>query len=200
MQSTTKPMLNLDGVRQTAITNPKFKTLLELFATRQRGRQNTTVSRALRVLRDEGFEGYSKGEVSQFYRELQKAGAGHWMAGRNGKEGRFVWDFHLVSLAQAILEGNQSTKVEPAPKSRVKLPMVDTVQPKAIQEPVAGPVLEIQAEPKPEPIEPAPAKLLPQEPANKVKLEFRGVEIEFPANLKHEEYEELAAFLKKVGG
>lgn len=93
--------VNIDRLKQVSAANPKYKAIFELYGKRLRGRQDSTVPRIRRVLKDAGID-MSTQELSEFYAIMQDAGAGRWVAGRNGNSGRFIWGFHLKSIADNV--------------------------------------------------------------------------------------------------
>lgn len=197
--------VNIPLLKETAAKDPKVKALFELYGKRLRGRQDSTVPRARRVLQDAGIDMSTK-ELTAFYGTMQKAHAGRWVSGRHGKSGRFVWGFHLKSIADAVngfeyvydaKTKTYSTKpievvsLKPAAKPRVKLPrytqaghrnpLLASAKPRLVSMPVSL---------MPEPIaSPMPAS------SRAIKVKRAGFEIELPINMSEQERKDAAVFL-----
>lgn len=145
------PTLDVARLRNVVNANPRYKAIFEMYLERQRGRQDSTPSRMRRVLRETGKGDYPLAELTKFYQDMQEAGAGRWVSGRNGQEGRFVWGFHLVSVAEAVLnrkapvtaesEQREQEKINaitrpgglrPAPEPRSRLPKIVMSEPEQV--------------------------------------------------------------------
>jgi hypothetical protein len=127
--------LDIGRLKEVVAENPRYRAIFETYLERQRGRQDSTPSRMRRVLRETNKGDYPLDELAQFFEDMQETGAGRWIAGRNGKEGRFAWGFHLVSVAEAVLdrkapvtavpmEKAEEPGIRPAPVPRKRLPKV----------------------------------------------------------------------------
>lgn len=93
---TQKPV-NFELIQQSLNAAPKFKDALQLFANRERGRQDTTFRRLKRLLDTNGMKAWTAAEIQQFFEMLQAAGAGRIVYG--SKTPRIIWDWHLNSIA-----------------------------------------------------------------------------------------------------
>jgi hypothetical protein len=139
----TASQIDIDKIKSIVAKNPRYRAIFEYFHERHRGRQGTTVSRMRRMLKESGRGDYSLDELKSFFQKMQEVNAGEWINGRHGKEGRFAWKFHLVTVASAVLNkksknfarrGNDHRPLKvgtilPAPANRVALPKVVMTEP-----------------------------------------------------------------------
>lgn len=97
----TEKALDVPKLQAGVRKNPKFQQALRILATRKRGRQDTTFRRIKRLLDLGGMKDWSQKELRQLFELLQDAGAGRIVFGT--KTPRFIWTFHLQSVARAAL-------------------------------------------------------------------------------------------------
>lgn len=109
-------------LRSIVVSMPKAKALFEYLTSRKRGRQDTSFRRITRMLREQKGVSFSQQELVQIFSGLQEAGAGRIVFSRN-RPARFVWDFHLDSVANAAL--GSSAEIRRSPKPRVVLPRIE---------------------------------------------------------------------------
>ncbi len=174
---TESNVVNFQGLQSLYSSDPKVRALFDVYAKRLRGRQESTAPRTKRVLKDLGIEMTSQ-ELSEFYRKMQGLGIGRCVFGRHGKINRFIWGFHLRSVAE-IAQGKQ-VSLASAPKTKVKLPRLKAAMPAPAR-------LFTKKEPKGEPIS-----------VRKITVRKAGLEIEFPLSMSLEDWREAAVFLNNL--
>lgn len=180
-------MQSLNNVNYQELTNlyqsdEKARAIFDLYSHRQRGRQTSSTQRIRRVLKDHGVEMSTK-ELSDFYLKMQKAGVGRCVAGRKGRVNRFIWNFHLKSVAEAA-QGKADGSLKLAAKQRIKLPKLT-------------PVLADTVSMKPEPR--IIAKASPKQPAiNKITVRRAGFEIDFPLDMTDADWKDVSVFLNNL--
>ncbi len=171
--------VNVENLKQVVQSNPKYAAIFDIFGKRQRGRQDTTAARIQRLLKDRGIEMSNK-ELSEFYNTMESQGAGKHIGGRGDKAGKFIWAYHLKSIADNIK--GITHEVRPASKPKVKLPKLYNIS--ALNKPTP------QAE----------AKVLVNRPKVLITLRKEGVEIDIPLeDLDGSSGKEIAAFINNLG-
>jgi hypothetical protein len=99
---TDHPQLNLAPARALLKRRPKFAKAIKMFAERGRGRGDTTFRRFKRAMEeDDKAPRWTSEEVREFFEMLQDVGAGH--IEYSADTPRFIWHFHLQSVACALL-------------------------------------------------------------------------------------------------
>jgi hypothetical protein len=172
--------VNIQELRSLYKSDTKVKAIFDLYAERERGRQDSTVPRMRRVLKEEKGVEMDAEELSEFYRQMQKAGVGRCVAGRRGKVSRFIWGFHLKSIADAV-KGIDTAELKAAPAPKVKLPKL-----------------------APKPVSPKPASkptLRHEDLAavdRKVTVRKAGFEIDFPLDMTEADWKDAATFLNNL--
>lgn len=129
----TNNSVNIERLKEASDSNPKYKAIFELFGERQRGRQDTTMPRIRRVLKDKHVD-ITIQELAEFFRLAQEANAGRWHQGRSVSSGRFVWNYNLKSVADVV--NGKAIPIRNAPKAKHRLPKVEIE--------LATPVIEAQ--------------------------------------------------------
>lgn len=99
--------VNIDGLRDFYKDNSIARSFLDHAAQRERDRAETSVERALTILRAGGVE-VSRGEVVNLYQEFEKFGLGKFIVGRRGKPSRFAWSVSIVSVGKAAAGESQT--------------------------------------------------------------------------------------------
>jgi hypothetical protein len=118
----------IEKIRTFVNKNPRYVAIWELYLERHRGTQDSTPSRMRRELAEKKELDYPLEELMHFFKDMQDAGAGEWRSGRNGKEGRFTWGFHLVTVAEAVLNKKapnfraKDEEKRPLPKGTILAP------------------------------------------------------------------------------
>lgn len=218
MSTTPESELDLEKIKSVIAEKPRYKAIFETYLERRRGRQDSTPSRMRRVLRETNKGDYPLPELMEFYREMQEAGAGRWVAGRHGKEGRFLWGFDLISVAEAVLnrrsktrelrrnekDGNRKalpkgTLIAP-PSPRTKLPKVVMAEPEPQERPEKKPakgdkgnVFNVSELKHPS------GKAAPSSGKQMLRINLGdGQFIEAPLGMSQEQMKELAFFVKTV--
>ncbi len=124
MTTTHANQVNIPSIQKFMETSPKYRTVWTMLARRSRGRTDTTYRRTRRLMLEAGLEGWTSKECADFFKTLERAGAGHVVMGKAGP--RFVWKFHLQAVAQAVLgqpvQAPQAIR-RPA-RPRVELPRI----------------------------------------------------------------------------
>lgn len=95
--------LNLDLIKSEITKLPKLKELLEIFASRQRGRQDTRYRRLSRMFFLTHNVIMTRDEFTKIFDLFQKAGVGKIIQGINRSDIKFVWSYNLTSVACAVL-------------------------------------------------------------------------------------------------
>lgn len=93
--------VDVPAIRAAIKKNPRFEEAMRILSTRERGRQDTSFRRIKRMLDEGGAKDWTIQEVEKFFKMLQAAGAGRTVFGQGRP--RFVWEFHLQSVACAAL-------------------------------------------------------------------------------------------------
>lgn len=124
-------------------SDPRIKALIDLYGQRERGRQDSTPPRMRRVLRSKGID-LSTSELSDAMRQMQRMGLGRCVAGRNGKVSRFLWSYHLKSVADAA-QGKGTTLMAP-PKDRPRTPRLPDVPAPAVAPTAQAPVTQVPSD------------------------------------------------------
>lgn len=176
---TNANLVNYQELQTMYSSDAKFKALIDLYAERQRGRQDSTPPRMRRVLKLKGIELSTK-ELSEIMRKMQRIGIGRCVSGRHGKVSRFVWGFHLKSVAD-VAQGKQKA-LQAAPTTRVRLPKLQALS----QAPATIP---------PKPVTPKPQV---KEDPRKVVVRKAGFEIVLPLDMSLEDWKEAAVFLNNL--
>lgn len=133
----TNNSVNIELLKQASDSNPKYKAIFELFGERQRGRQDTTMPRIRRVLKDKHVD-ITLQELAEFFRLAQGANAGRWHQGRSVSSGRFVWNYNLKSVADVV--NGKATPIRNAPKAKHRLPKIDIELGTPVIEEVSTPI------------------------------------------------------------
>lgn len=174
--------VNIEELKQVYNTDPKAKVIFDSYAARQRGRQDTTTPRMRRVLKEKGID-MSIRELSDFYLRMQKAGVGRCISGRKGRVNRFVWGFHLKSVAEAaqgkIEAANELAK---APKGKVKLPHLNA-----------------RSEEQGTTAKSEKPQSVVADLDRKIMVRKAGFEIEFPLDMSPEDWKDAAVLLNNLG-
>lgn len=87
-------------LRQLYKNDSSARAVLDHFASRERNLSETTVERIQTNVAAGGHE-ISRGQVIDFYRELEELGCGVFKNGRRGWPSRFVWSVEMVSVGRA---------------------------------------------------------------------------------------------------
>lgn len=163
IQSTS---VNIDRLKEATQSNPKFKAIFEVYSERQRGRQDSTLPRIRRVMKDKHVD-ISAQELAEFFRLTQEAHAGKWQQGRKANTGRFIWNYNLKSVADAVL--GRTSQLKSAPKAKHRLPNITVEQ-------IATPVIPEE----PSPLVQFAAEAFPINPVQHRTLIVRkaGIEVE----------------------
>jgi hypothetical protein len=80
--------------------NPVATAAIDYFSGRQYNPRHTKVDLLIVRLAQRGSE-FGRGEVIEFFRQLEKTGAGRFVIGRRGQPTRFEWDVQAISAAKA---------------------------------------------------------------------------------------------------
>lgn len=146
-------------------TAPKFQEAMQILAKRKRGRGDTSFMRIKRMLNEGGMEGWTFEELKKFFSVLEEAGAGRVVGGATIDRARFVWTFHLQSVACAALglpipprtkrdgtpivdEDEAEGEFRPAPTPKRVLPKItEPTPPVAIRTPRTTPAYAAPAAP-----------------------------------------------------
>jgi hypothetical protein len=195
---TTTKALNIPMLKDACKQSPKITAIFEHYLNRERGRQTSTIPRLRRVMKEEANIDLSKEEAIEIFRIWQKAEAGRYVSGRNDQDNRFLWEYSIPHVAEAVLEKKSAAtlraeeiakskgeKVEPdssvkaAPKGRVKLP-----------KPMPAPV------PAKAPLKPN-LKVATDSSAQPV-IRFPGFELILPPHMTDKENKELLTFINNL--
>lgn len=95
------PSVNIELIRNRMSEKPRLRKLLELMYSRRRGRLEVTFRRIKRVMDEQDASPWSPDEIKEYMQVLEAAGAGRIVYGANTP--RFLFNYHLQSLASAIL-------------------------------------------------------------------------------------------------
>jgi hypothetical protein len=90
----------LTTIREMYENSPAAKALFDNFATRQRNSSETTLSRLVQLLNN-GSDVWSRSEIIDVLKELDRVGSCVFKIGRRGAETRAEWNDGIVSLGQA---------------------------------------------------------------------------------------------------
>ena len=85
---------------------------LEHVAARERNQGETSVDRALQILRNGGAD-VSRQQIISVFRGLETCGCGEFVAGRHGFPSRFVWSTAMISVGRAA--AGEQEEVEQLP-------------------------------------------------------------------------------------
>ena len=95
-------IVEIDVVRLRTLysANPAARAILDHFASRERNWQTTTVDRIQNNVTAAGGD-VSRGDVINFFKELEECRCGIFKTGRKGWPSRFEWTAQMVSVGQA---------------------------------------------------------------------------------------------------
>lgn len=180
--------VNYQELKDLYNSDPKVKALFDHYSTRLRGRQDSTTPRMRRVLKEKGVD-MSTAELSDFYRKMQRVGVGRCIAGRRGKVSRFVWGFHLKSVAEAAKGSTQALAAPPKP--RYGLPKLRAGRRPSVK---ATPIAAAQT------AEPAQisAKDTVQSDTSKVVIHKAGFVIELPLSMGQDEWRDVVFLINNI--
>lgn len=74
------------------------RAIMQALSKRERNRNNIAFKQVVRVLR-EGGSTIDKQSIAQVFKDLQQAGVGRIVYGRQGNPNRFMWDVPLKEVA-----------------------------------------------------------------------------------------------------
>ena len=115
----TTATLNVSKVHSAALSNETALAIAESLSDAQRrNRKKTNLLNIYRGLKSKGLK-IVPSDFNQFWKDLQAAGAGSIIYGRNGNSDRFSWNYNLKNVATAALTGSETTPMVAAP---IKVP------------------------------------------------------------------------------
>lgn len=97
---TDQASLNKEALGKLYMQNDVGKTLFDYFSKRHRRVKESKVKGLLSDLKTAKKE-INRTELIQFFKELQKTGAGRFVTGRKGNESRFQWNPPLFEVGKA---------------------------------------------------------------------------------------------------
>jgi hypothetical protein len=97
---TSAEVFDIEKLKQLYRTDKVAQFFLEHAAGRQRNQSETTVDRAIQILRNDGND-VSRQQLISTFQQLEECGCGQFVAGRRGFQSRFVWSTAMISVGRA---------------------------------------------------------------------------------------------------
>lgn len=171
--------LDILQLRKACAKNHKVRKLFEIYSKREKGRQDCTVPRIRRLMKESGTD-LTLDEAIAIMKLWEKAGAGRYVRGDRDQDNRFLWTWDIPSVATRVLsppapDGVRPAEIRPAPKTRVKLPKL----------PPESEVTQVLAD-------------APSVGVKLVTVRFDGFEITLPADMTEIERKEAEKFIREL--
>ncbi len=133
-------MLNAGTVKEIAKTSGTAHTVLEACSKRERFRERINLKKFKYDLIKAGYKVVDE-EFLETFKQLEAAGVGSLIKGRNGNPDRFAWNFNLRDVGAAAFTPNDKIQLheitkEPKRKRLTALPVrsIPTVKPETPKE------------------------------------------------------------------
>ncbi|MBW3599256.1 MAG: winged helix-turn-helix domain-containing protein [Planctomycetes bacterium] len=97
---TTADEMDVEKLKELYASDTAAQRFLDHAAGRQRNQSETTVDRALQILRNDGHH-VTRQEIISVFQSLENCGCGRFVAGRRGWPSRFVWSTAMISVGRA---------------------------------------------------------------------------------------------------
>jgi hypothetical protein len=105
-------------LRQLYNASPINNAVFDWLASRERPRSETKIDRIEAILDARGID-YNRVALIQLLRDLETTGCGEFVAGRRGRQTRFLWTHNLISVGRTASGIEESpTPLVPRAKHR----------------------------------------------------------------------------------
>lgn len=98
--------VNIAGLRSFYRDSQFARAFLDHAANRENKQSETTVERALTILKEQGIEAV-RGDAVEMFKRFEDLGCGKFVSGRRGKQSRFAWSASIVSVGRAAVGEQQ---------------------------------------------------------------------------------------------
>jgi regulator of replication initiation timing len=97
---TTADEMDVEKLKELYASDTAAQCFLDHAASRQRNQSETTVDRALQILRNDGHH-VTRQKFISVLQSLEECGCGRFVTGRRGWPSRFVWSTAMISVGRA---------------------------------------------------------------------------------------------------
>lgn len=104
-------ILKGDKLQEIAYSSESANAVLKVLSKRERIRHHTDINRFKTELKKNG-EMIVDTEFIKLWKDLEAAGVGSIVHGRNGRNSFFKWNYSLVKISRAALEGKDAKVVK----------------------------------------------------------------------------------------
>jgi hypothetical protein len=113
--------VNVALLRELYDRTPVNHAFFDWLANRERPRSETKIDTVEAMLDARGIE-HDRAELTRLLRELEETGCGDYVAGRRGRQSRFLWSHNLISVGRTA-SGVEDHPTPLAPRVNSRAPV-----------------------------------------------------------------------------